>query len=143
MKVLVNILFCLCFLGLSAQKKQTIYLMFDSKNQESCTLSKGDRGRFHNTNETKKYEKISTQNGEIDFYLCKELFTLNKKEKVETYPIGYLKNFKFSRLQDLKKVVNKENPLYPHKIFKKVYIIEKINDSIIVKYDVKWRYYIE
>ena len=76
------------------------------------------------------------------------------QSKSDTLPISKLANYKFSTLEDIEviekkwRVENKTNlikkygKLYPrfdkNKIFK-TYLIEKINDSEFVIYNVKWR----
>jgi len=122
------------------QKKETVYLLFDTNSIDTYTFETGDgkvTSRAVYIKENKKYKNIN-------FYIGKELFTFNKKKnEIDTCTIKHLKNIKISKIEDLKKIVNKINPLYPFKVFEKLYLVEKINDSTIVKYDVKWEYYIE
>lgn len=124
------------------QEEKRIFIEFDSNSKsETCKISKEDRGRYHTISETKKFTKIVQKNGNIDFYICKELFS-HKKEK-DTCNSNYLRNIKFSKIEDLKKTISKINPLYPSKVYPNIYMVEKINDSVIVNYKVKWEYYIE
>lgn len=124
-----------CF---SQQKvQQKTYLYFDASSDK--TFSVEVNGKIITE---QFYSKGINKNGDITFYINKEMFYLKKKE-VDTCKIEYLKNIKISNLSNLKIVVNKINPLYPYKVFPNLYLVEKINDSIIVKYKVKWEYYIE
>ena len=124
-----------CFSQEKAPKKT--YLHFDSLSEK--TYSVEVNGKI--TTE-QFYSKGIKKNGDITFFIGKELFYFNKKE-VDTCKIEYLKNIKISDLNTLKKEVNKTNPLYPYKVFPNLYLVEKINESLIVKYKVKWDYYIE
>ena len=136
-------LFLLVFNTSLAQNKENYYLKFDSKSEEICQVSKGDRGRFHSIKNTKIYvkNKSSKKDYSYRFYICKELFLAGNE--IDTCSIKYLKNIKISKIEELKEIVNKENPLYPHIVFPNLFLVEKINDSTIVKYKVKWKYYIE
>lgn len=117
--------------------QQKTYLYFDASSDK--TFSVEVNGKIITE---QFYSKGINKNGDITFYINKEMFYLKKKE-VDTCKIEYLKNIKISNLSNLKIVVNKINPLYPYKVFPNLYLVEKINDSIIVKYKVKWEYYIE
>ncbi|MDW5290834.1 hypothetical protein [Formosa sp. PL04] len=124
-----------------AQKEQAVYLSFNSKNDEFCQVQEKDRGRYHAVENTKKYLKIEQKNGEIDFYICKELFT--SKKEIDTCDRTYLNKIKISKIEELKKVVDKTNPLYPDKVFPNLYLVEELNDTTIIKHKVRWKYYIE
>lgn len=143
MKKYIYIILVLSFKFSFAQKEQAVYLKFDSKSEESCQIQEKDKGRYHNNKKQKKYikNKSSSKDYSYRFYICKELFLAYKK--IDTCNIKYLNNIKISKLIELKKVVEKTNPLYPEKIFPNLYLVEKINDSTIIKYKVKWKYYIE
>jgi hypothetical protein len=66
-----------------------------------------------------------------------------KSTEIDSCNIKLLKVIKFSDLKTLDKEVNQVNPLYPYKVFPHLYLVEKINDSTILKYKVKWEYYIQ
>ena len=68
---------------------------------------------------------------------------IKNNNKIDSCRIEYLKNINMSNIDILIKKVNKTNPLYPYKVFPNLFLVEKINDSIIAKYKVKWEYYIE
>ena len=124
-----------CFSQEKVQQKT--FLHFDATSEK--TYSVEVNGRIITE---PFYSKGVKKNGDITFYIGKEMFYFNKK-KVDTCKIEYLKNIKMSDLSILKKEVNKTNPLYPYKVFPNLYLVEKINDLLIVKYKVKWEYYIE
>lgn len=145
MKRYLPIIVLFIFKILSAQEKQPTYLEFDAKSEQLCEVSKNDTGRYHSTEKTKKYVKIKSNSKEhlYRFYICKDLFLFSKKERVDTFNIANLKDIKISKIEDLKKEVNKINILYPYKVFPNLYIIEKIDDTTYVSYKVKWKYYIK
>lgn len=143
MKKYIFIISYLIFNFSSAQKVEKVFLEFNSDSNEFCDISKKDRGRYHSIVDTKKFikTKSSLKNYSYRFYICKELFLSDKES--DTCSINYLHNIKFSKIEDLKKKVYDTNPLYPYKVFPNLYLVEKINDSTIVKYKVKWEYYVE
>ena len=143
MKHFIIILFLFIFKTSIAQQNEIIYLWFNPKSNETCNIPKSERGRYHSEINDVKNVKIKQKEGGIDFYICNELFAWTKKSEIDTCSIKYLDKIKFSNILDLIKIVNNKNPLYPEKVFKKVYLVEKVNDTMIVKYDVKWKYYIE
>ncbi|WP_430409133.1 hypothetical protein [Kordia sp.] len=124
--------------GLSQTNDENTYLFFDNLSNETYSYEIGN-GKMGTE---KIYTKGIKKNGEITFYIRKEMFSSNVK-KTDTCVIANLKNIKMSNIEDIKKEVNKINPLYPFKVFPNLYLVEKINDSTIVKYKVKWQYYIE
>lgn len=126
-----------------AQQNKTIYLLFDSKSNEICNIPKSEQGRYHGDTKAKRFLKINTNINEVKFYICKERFLLYSNSKNDTCSVKFIEKIKISDIFELKKIVNKENPLYPYKVFKNIFLIEKINDSTFVKYKVKWQYYIE
>ena len=123
---------------LSQKSENKIYLLFDNSSMETYNYEIGD-GKIGTE---KVYIKELKKNKDIIFYINKEMFYFKKKE-VNTCKIECLRSIKISDLKKLKKEVNKRNSLYPYKVFPNLYLVEKINDSIIVKYKVKWEYYIE
>lgn len=125
------------------QNKETIFLYFDASSKESCNIPQSQKDRYNEKPNLKKFVKIAQKDRNIEFYICKEQFLYRKEDKRDTCKISLLNTIKFSKIDDLMRKVNKVNPLYPDKVFKNIYIVEKINDSSFVKYKVKWQYYIE
>lgn len=117
--------------------KQKKYLHFDATSKKTYTIEVNGKIIAE-----PYYSKGVKKNGNITFYICKEMFYSDQKE-IDTCKIEYLKNVKMSDLSILKKDVNRTNPLYPYKVYPNLYLVEKISDSTIVKYKVKWEYYIE
>ena len=138
----------ICFLAITfynaiGQQNQKIYLNFDTLSQEICIIPQSDIQNYHDKSEVKKYQKEIQKNGEVLFYICGELFILTKNTKIDTCAITELKNIYLSDIFKVKKNVDAINPLYPEKVFEKIFLIEKINEKSFVKYEVKWKYYIE
>jgi hypothetical protein len=126
-----------------AQQNEFVYLQFNRCGEDICIIPKSEEGRYHGKIEIKKYEKIKQVNGDIEFYICGELFIFNNKSKIETCSVTDSPPWKYSDIWELKKIINKKNILYPEKVFEKVFLVEKFNDSTYFKYDVIWQYYIE
>ena len=134
-KYIILVLLFLLFYQKGVSQK-IVYVSFDNSSKEmyDYEIGNGQIGK------EKIYIKEFKKNQKIYFYIKKELF---ESEEIDTCKIEYLKNIKVSDLSTLKKEVNRTNPLYPYKVFPNLYLVEKINDSLIVKYKVKWEYYIE
>ncbi|MFK7749124.1 MAG: hypothetical protein AB8B65_12085 [Kordia sp.] len=144
MKRYILIAFILFFYISNAQNEKEYFLLVDSESNELCQVSKKDNGRYHsktNTSDTYLKTKSSLKEYSYRFYICKELFLSNTK--IDTLSINYLKDVKISDITDLKEAVAKTNPLYPFKVFPNLYIVEKIDASTLLKYKVKWKYYVE
>lgn len=141
MKTVLSILFIFMFL-LSPQelKEETIYIQFNSHSNKVYSYETSN-GKYA---KEMIYRKEKKGNGNYHFYIGKELFSFNsKKNIIDTCSVEKLKHISFTPIKKAKKKVDKTNGLYPYKVFNKVFLVEKINDSVIVKYDVKWEYYIE
>ncbi len=143
MNLLIHILITTITYWIYPLQKETVFLYFDANNQETCTISNSQTGRFHSDKPVKRYEKIIQEDKTINFYICNELFKFSSNSSVDTLSIDLIDTLSFSSIQDLLDKASRENPLYPANSFEKVFLIEKINDSTVVKYDVKWKYYME
>lgn len=121
------------------QQGEDVYLYFDPKNKETCEVLK-DGGGFQSI---PKYNTIRQKSGEIDFYICEAMFVLSKDRVADTCTTKEVKAFKFHKITELQKLVDSINPFYPFKVFKNVYLVEPLDDSNFLRYDVKWQYYIE
>ena len=138
MKKLI-LLFTIIFFQFSfSQSKEKKFILFDLASYSAYNeeLGNGKVGI------KKTFIKEFKENGFITFYIGKEMFYFDKKE-VDTCRIEFLDKIKISDINILKNKVNNLNTLYPYKVFPNLYLVEKINDSLIVKYKVKWVYYIE
>ena len=123
-----------------SQSHERKYIMFDSSSNSTYEYEIGNGKK-----ELRRvFIKENKKDGNITFHIKDKMFTYSyKSNEIDTCSIKYLKNIKFSNLKSLEEKVNKVNPLYPHKVFPNLYLVEKIGDSIILKYKVKWEYYIE
>ncbi|QHI34984.1 hypothetical protein IMCC3317_03300 [Kordia antarctica] len=110
--ILCLTLVLISFKGLSQTNEKNTYLLFDNLSNETYSYEIGN-GKIGTE---KIYTKGIKKNGGITFYIHKEMFLSNKKQ-ADTCVIGQLKNIKISNIEDLKKEVNKINPLYPFKVF--------------------------
>ena len=137
-KLILFLSLMICQKALSQVNEKRIYVYFDGFSNEtySYEIGNGETGR------ERVYIKELQENGSIVFYIRKEMLSF-KENEIDTCEVEYLKNIKISDLKTLKKKVVKINPLYPYKVFPNLYLVEKVNDSTIVKYKVKWEYYIE
>lgn len=135
-----NILIIICFTQFcfcQTKKEQAVYLNYDSNSKITYLVEiNGKKVK------EKFYSMGIKKSGEITLYIGREMFSSHIK-KNDTCKIDYLKNIKFSKIENLKNEVKKINPLYPYKVYPNLFLVEKINDTTIVKYKVKWEYYIE
>ena len=123
-----------------SQSKERKYLMFNIFSSENYEYEIGNGKK-----ETRDmYIKETKKNGDIIFYVKDKMFRYYKKtNEIDTCNVKYLKNITFSNLRSLEKKVNNINPYYPYKVFPNLYLVEKTSDSLLIKYKVKWEYYIE
>ena len=127
-----------------SQNKETVYIKFNADSKETFE-KENDIGEIVKEKKyIKTFYKDKNENlNSIKFYIGKELFELDKKNKIDTCSVGFLQNKKISNIKSLKEIVNKGDSFYPWKNFKKVYLIENFNQDQIILYDAKWVYYIE
>ncbi|MGG8496277.1 hypothetical protein ACQY1Q_07650 [Tenacibaculum sp. TC6] len=116
----------------SQEKKETVYLLFDSKNKKTCII--GESNKYGEI--VKKYRKEERKN-RITFFICKESFVLDKKDKIDTCDIKYLNKIKFETLQTMESKRGVSKYVFKNSIFEKIYLVEKYKD-IIIKYPVIW-----
>lgn len=133
MKNIIYLFICLFVcISYSQEKKETVFLLFDSNNKETCIT--GESTKFEEV--VNKYRKVKRKK-RIIFYICEESFILDRKNKIDTCDIKYLSKIKFETLKTIesKRVVSKH--VFKNSVFEKIYLIEKQNDKII-KYPVIW-----
>lgn len=118
-----------------AQEKEA-YLFFNQDKSEKIKVINEDG----ETSEIDKYRKIIQENGNIDFYIGQEVFTHYPKSKIDTCKNAVLKHVKLSKVCDLYKTWEKSGLFLNTNVFNTIYILEKENDSFIIKYEVKWQY---
>lgn len=137
-RIVIFIVF-LPFICICQINKQEVYLYFDETSPETYLVEVNGR-----MVKEKFYTKGVNKNGNVTFYMGREMLLFNKKNnKIDSCRIEHLENIKMSNIGTLIKKVNKTNAFYPYKVYPNLILIEKINDSIIAKYKVKWEYYIE
>lgn len=134
--VFIFFLYQFCF---SQGNEENTYILFDTSSKKEYFVEVDGK-----MIKEKFYRKGINKNGNITFSLGKEMLSFIKKDnKIDSCRIEYLKIINISNIDNLIKKVNNTNPLYPYKVFPNLFLVEKINDTIIVKYKVKWEYYIE
>ncbi|TRO66792.1 hypothetical protein [Christiangramia sabulilitoris] len=126
--------------NLSAQNNnKDFYLIFDSLSNKAYEYEIGN-GKVA---EEKVYRKELKKNGDRIFYIKKELFrNINKANTIDTCNIESWPENNISNLSELKRKLDTINALYPYKVYPNLFLIEKLNDSIFVRYKVKWEYYL-
>ena len=129
------------------QALDTAYLYFDANSDVTCLPENVETVDMNKR--ISKYEKTINDHV-ISFYVCLEKFNFNVREdRADTLNVACLQQIEFSNIEDMLREMRKEaekvylSYLYPDSFFKEIYIIEKINDRQVVKYDVFWQYYIE
>lgn len=141
MKKLKFLLLFIVYSNLSfSQSNENKYLMFNSLSETNYEYEIGNGKK-----EIRKvFIKEPKKNGDIIFYIKDKMFRYYKKaNEIDSCSLKHANDITFSTLKSLETKVNDINPYYPYKVFPNLYLVEKINDSIIVKYKVKWEYYIE
>lgn len=135
---IAQILFFFLFFSCSGNaQSETIYLLFEDKKSINCNISPYRDGR--NKKETITHTKKSTlYKKNIVFKICYQFFVFNpntNSKKIRTTKpkdivnINYLTN----KLEENYLDTTKE------KLFKKIYILEKMNDGSYVQYEVLWK----
>ena len=156
MKVILAVFLSCCFAMVKAQEKQdTAYLYFDTIDTAICQIDVAYIARHaEDGSKIKMYEKMMNDgDGVIFFYICGEMFNFNPSHnEKDTFNVSCLQQIDFVKLEDMIEVVNEETNkafiphlayLYPDSYFKEIYIVEKINEKQVVRYNVYWQYYIE
>jgi hypothetical protein len=132
------ILFLVSFSIISQNKKETVYLLFDNHSKEKCKIEvEQTYENKEGIDVVKKYRKEKERKNHITFYICEEIFTLDKKSKIDTCDVKYLSKIKFETLQTLESKRGISKYAFKNSVFKKIYLVEKQKDKII-KYPVVW-----
>ena len=149
--LLVTIAVQTCFIVfVKGQELDTAYLYFDANSDVTCLADiEEDVGNANDKGDIKKYEKTINDHI-ISFYVCLEMFNFNVREdRADTLHVSYLQQVKFAETEDMIEVIDKREKkipfsyLNPDSAFEEIYIIEKINNRQVVRYNVLWQYYIE
>ncbi|MGB6269763.1 MAG: hypothetical protein WBF67_12220 [Olleya sp.] len=117
-----------------------IYILFDIESKLEYSYENGSGS----TETSKVFVKEEKNNGEVDFFIKKELLKFyNNKKELDTICLNHFKDLKFSIIEELRKIVDKKNQLYPYKIFNNIILIEKLSEDKYLQYRVRWEFYIE
>ncbi|EDP95284.1 hypothetical protein U8527_15810 [Kordia algicida OT-1] len=132
-KIITLFLVFSCFYCLAQQKqKETVYLLFDKTNKEKCKVLTENKGYVY----LNKYRK--NKKGSItEFKICGETFSIRKQGVKNIYSAQVLDTLKLIDLEYLKQKHTVSND-FKHRIFEKVYFIEKISQNKIIQYEVFW-----
>ncbi|MDD7915281.1 hypothetical protein [Polaribacter ponticola] len=133
-----NILLILIFvypiitLSQNNNEKENVYLLFDLNTKRKCIIEDGSGNSVKNN----KYRK-EIQGNYIYFKICDEKFSTHKfKSFKDTCHIRALDNLK---IVDLKYINEKKSQsILKYNPFEKIYIIEKISETKVIKYEVIW-----
>lgn len=119
----------LCFA--QKEKKEIVYLLFDTLSKEKCKVDVEGKG-YQLLN---KYRKEQGRNQSF-FYICDESFVFGSKKRKDTCNIKALDNLKIVDIAYIKD--KKSKSIMRYNPFKKIYLVEVISKDKIVKYDVLW-----
>jgi len=113
-------------------KKETVYLLLDLKSNEKCIFEDGSG----NSSYVNKYRK-EVQGNYIYFKICNEIFSTHKlKGLKDSSSIKALDNLNIVNLKYINE--KKSKSILKYNPFEKIYIVEKISDTKVVKYEVIW-----
>lgn len=141
MKKVIYLFIYLCVYSytFSQDKKETGYLFFDKKSKEKCKVFTEQTARNKKGIEfVKKYTK-KERDDQVTFFICQESFVLDKKQKIDTCSVSFLKKIKFETLESIEKKRSKAKNVsfFKNSVFDKLYLIEVFEDKMI-KYPVIW-----
>ncbi len=131
--LILIIFFLSSILSFSQTKKEIVYILFDKTSKEVCSVEDGSG----NLLTIKKYREVDN-NKVINFHVCNQKFVYKKEtSKKDTCSTNILTRI---NLKDLNYLLQKyhENKEFKYQVFEKIFIVEKVSESIIVKYDVNW-----
>ncbi|SNR14831.1 hypothetical protein [Tenacibaculum jejuense] len=118
---------------------QTKHILFEGNSKEYFVK---ELGNGKTASELKFRKEVKSKN-EIHFYIEGQLFIFKGEDKgLSILNKEDFSKIKFDNLQELKENVDSNNALYPCKVFPDIELVENEN-SLIKKYKVKWKYYIE
>ena len=134
MKYLWIVLFFLSpIIIFSQSEKEKVYILFNETSKEICNKEDGSGNLI-----TIKIYKKERKRKKINFHICDETFIYTKgKSEIDTCNSKILKNVKLQNLDYLLKSYN-ESEDFKHHVFEKIFIVEKISESKIVKHEVYW-----
>lgn len=138
----------------NAQGRESDYFTFYKGGEKYLKLVKYVYFNSNVINEKKINDEL-----EINFYIDGQRFTHRNNHKIDTCSISFLKKIKLIKPSTLQQVTyeyfkekmieqekignNKFHLLFPIRGFQnyvKVYVLEKINNDKLLKYEVDWEY---
>ncbi|AUC74278.1 hypothetical protein [Olleya sp. Bg11-27] len=139
--IYITLTFLLISISVFSQEKvNKIYILFDIESKREFSYENGSG----NTETTKVFVKEKKNNGKVDFYIEKQLLKFyNKRKELDTICFNNFEDLKFSNIKELRRVVDKKNPLYPYKVFNNIFLVEKLSEDKFLQYSVRWENYIE
>ena len=155
MKNSIYIVFFIASIGMYSQIKESDYNVFYKGGKKHLKPVKYVFFDSLSPNAKRKKDRQNTY-----FYIMGESFVYKKNYTLDTCAISFLKNIKLDNPVDLQKnaykyfekkkqeLENKTNNrihiLYPITDFSsyfKIYVLEKIDNNRLIKYEVDWEYY--
>jgi hypothetical protein len=122
-------------------EKEIVYVLFYDNSIEKCKIeveySSDNDGKLDGYQIIKKYKKDS-KGEKINFHICDETFIYTEHvSTIDTCSVNFLNKIEPKNLDYLLNKYAKGNN-FKHHVFEKIYIIEKISENRIVKYEVYW-----
>ncbi|AMC11411.1 hypothetical protein Lupro_09115 [Lutibacter profundi] len=151
MKIVNNIKYKILMLFListinciSQSKKETVYILFDGNSKEKCRLeveySSDNDGRLDGYQTVNKYRK-KYKNNRIIFEIYNENFVFDKQKfEPDTCSVQNFNKIKLETIESINKKVKDSDLgyLFKNSLFNKIYLVEKISETRIIKYEVYW-----
>lgn len=118
----------------SQTQKETVFLLFDTYNKEKCKVAVEGKGYLN----LSKYRKVNEPASNLLFFkICEESFAFDtSKKKVDTISTKVLNNLKLVDLEYINQ--RKSESILKQNPFEKIYLLEKISDDKILRYNVTW-----
>ena len=111
-------------------EKEEVFILFDLTSDKKCLIEDGS-GNFN-------YEKFFRKKREtkrIIFHVCDQEFGFEINQPIDT--LNSIKNLNIKGIDYIKRKYQEGND-FKHHVFKKIYILEKLSNDRILKYDVTW-----
>lgn len=121
----------------SQEEKEVIYLLFDEKSKEKCKIYVEQNYENNKGISFVKRYRSKKEKDNIIFYICEEIFYLDKRHQIDTCNFKYLQKIKFETLKAMNQKRKNSKYAFKNSVFKKIYLVENKNDKVI-KYPVIW-----
>jgi len=123
-----------------AQKKETVYLLFEENKQVNCVKIESKSYKRNDTLRL-KYKGYMKNHGKVDkpsFVICQEKFLLEKGSMIDTINTDDLKHLNIVDFDYFIKRRFETNKVTKRSVFDKIYFLEKIDENTYLKYEVYW-----